>query len=65
MQSLAAEQEYPVRPWQKTAAVPSSACSAAAEAYTPRAPLQPLKDLTLPALATSIFRVLVEPFHLA
>ena len=46
MQSLAVEQEYPVRPWQKTAAVPSSARSAAAVAYTTHAPLQPLKDFT-------------------
>ena len=46
MQSLAADQEYPVRPWQNTAAVPSSARSAAAVAYTTHAPLQPLKDFT-------------------
>ena len=46
MQFLSDEQEYAVRPWQKTPAVPSSACSAAAVAYTPHAPLQPLKDFT-------------------
>ena len=46
MQSLAAEQEYPVRPWQKTAAMPSSARSAAAVVCTTHAPLQPLKDFT-------------------
>ena len=46
MQSLVAEQEYPVRPWHKTADVHSSARSAAAVVHTTHAPLQPLKDFT-------------------